>query len=98
MNVIDRITGQKCGKSALALWEELKRTVGSDGQTVIDKWTLSRRFRVSTRTVKNWARALERAGAVKFKFSGRFFVNPDAYYTGDNLAADKVKYAEFNGD
>lgn len=98
MNINDRITGQKCGRSALALWEEIKRAVGNGSETSLDKWALARRWRISIRTIKNWERALERAGAIKFKFSGRIYVNPDAYYTGDDLAVAKQKYADFNGD
>ena len=98
MNVIDRISGEKCGKSALILWDEIQKAVGCGSETTLDVRSLGRRWRVTTRTIKNWERALERAEILKFKFSGKICVNPDAHYTGDDLAGARQKYAEFKGD
>ena len=98
LNIIDKISAQKCGRSALALWEEIKRCADEDGRARVDRWEIALRYKVSTRTIKNWSRALERAGAVKFKFSGVFMINPAVYFTGTDFETAKKKYAEFKGD
>ncbi len=70
------------------------------GRIKVEKKELQKHLKVSVQTIGKYIRAFVECNMMKYKYSGEAMLNPDFYYTGEDLqrASIREEYKAFKSD